>query len=334
MAHAPLSFEPEVIHILSLENERLKKELDEWRVAAGWTADGFGPQTPNEVAVFQREAERVNGQVTALEISKLRLQLAACAESREQIIVALEGVKATLEQVQTSWQLNRGLLELAKEELATLRKDLDFETDSLTAMRKNGRTVCEQRDQIRTELESAKATAKEALQNLDESEEEVTQLRVRVAELEQEAQVADDLLEQREDAYKLLWESHEREQQTHAVYRESAEDCMRALQTEYDLVQPMLKACSNCFDQCQGLVRYSTEESDNYWELAELLMDLTSERLGITMQRAPGDGGRIENDFVARQEHDADRPESSGSIPTDGSAPDPTRQSGHQEPRG
>lgn len=27
-----------------------------------------------------------------------------------------------------------------------------------------------------------------------------------------------------------------------------------------------------CFDECQGLRRYSTEESDRYWELAEELM--------------------------------------------------------------
>ena len=47
----------------------------------------------------------------------------------------------------------------------------------------------------------------------------------------------------------------------------------------------VLEACESCFNDCQGMARYSTVESDRYWELAEALMGLTSERLGVYMHR-------------------------------------------------
>ena len=57
---------------LAAENLLLRQELEAWKAAAGWREDGLGPQSPAEVAVFRREAERVNGQVAALEIAKAR----------------------------------------------------------------------------------------------------------------------------------------------------------------------------------------------------------------------------------------------------------------------
>lgn len=271
-----MSPDGEMIAALATENEQLRAELALWRAAAGWSADGFGPQTPDEVAVFQREAERVNGQVTAFEIAKLRA------------------------------------------EVARLKKDLEFEKDCLEVAHKHGKDGREQRDKLRVDLAEASGTAKEALQELDASEAEVTYLKQQLQSyqrrsdrnrrfaflwkehakrlavsgraLERATHEAAGVLEQWNDASKQLMEQYKRDQQAHAVYRDSAEDCMRAMQTERDqTLQPMLKACDACFDECQGLVRYSTAESDHYWELAEALMELTSKRLAITMQRAPAD---------------------------------------------
>ena len=49
--------------------------------------------------------------------------------------------------------------------------------------------------------------------------------------------------------------------------------------------QLMYDAIVECFDDCQGLVRHSTEESDNYWELAEHLMKTYGESTGQPVLR-------------------------------------------------
>lgn len=207
-----LTSEQEQLRILGLENTRLRKELVEWRAAAGWRADGFGPQTPAEVAVFQRQAEYVNGQIAGLEIAKLRA-------------------------------------------------DVEFSNDCLEAAQKNGKVVCEQRDKVRAELEA------------------------QVTELKQKVKQAADLLGQREGAYEVLWENYQRDQTVRA-------------------------ACDSCFHECQGMVQYSTLESDQYWELAEALMELTSQRLGIAIQRTTDladrtAGNQVVPDHVVRGDGEA-----------------------------
>lgn len=275
-------------------------ELEEWKKAAGWREDGFGPQTPAEVAVFQREAEHVNGQVAALEISKARAELATCQAAREEAMACIRMMLKANEDERSRHEATK----------AHLSRSMQGEADALAE-------ITRLKEEIRTELAIAQGSAKEALQNLDDSEAEVKYLKQQlerywrlfntprrfaflwkehakrllatVRELEREGQVAADLLEQREDAYKLLWESYEREQRMHAIYKESAEDCIRAMQGERDQLQPMLKVCDECFEQCQGEVRFSTVESDHYWELAERLMELTSKRLETPIERKPAD---------------------------------------------
>lgn len=68
------------------------------------------------------------------------------------------------------------ILDLEKE-VARLKNDLAFESDCLKATQENGRVVSKRLEELRIDLNEAKGTAKEALKNLDESEEEVTQLR-------------------------------------------------------------------------------------------------------------------------------------------------------------
>lgn len=66
--------------------EELTAELAQWKQALG---GDFGPQTPAEVCVFLREAERVQGHVAALEISKLREALATERAAREQMQITV-----------------------------------------------------------------------------------------------------------------------------------------------------------------------------------------------------------------------------------------------------
>lgn len=47
----------------------------------------------------------------------------------------------------------------------------------------------------------------------------------------------------------------------------------------------MVQAIERCFDECQGLGRYSTEESDRYWELAEFLMVTHGASIGSPLLR-------------------------------------------------
>lgn len=49
--------------------------------------------------------------------------------------------------------------------------------------------------------------------------------------------------------------------------------------------QAMYDAIVNCFDACQGMVRYSDGESDRYWELAEFLMETLGESIGQPVLR-------------------------------------------------
>jgi hypothetical protein len=49
--------------------------------------------------------------------------------------------------------------------------------------------------------------------------------------------------------------------------------------------QAMYDAIVTCFDDCQGMERYSTEESDRYWVLAEDLMRMLSESTGQPILR-------------------------------------------------
>jgi hypothetical protein len=49
--------------------------------------------------------------------------------------------------------------------------------------------------------------------------------------------------------------------------------------------QDMYDAIVTCFDTCQGMVRYSTEESDRYWELAEDLMEMLGKSIGQPVLR-------------------------------------------------
>lgn len=91
------------------EVERLRKELDEWKAAAGWRADGFGPQTPAEVAVFQRQADYVNGQVTGLEIAKLRRE-------RDRLVRELEGAEPILKACEACFNETKGMVRYSTEE--------------------------------------------------------------------------------------------------------------------------------------------------------------------------------------------------------------------------
>lgn len=49
--------------------------------------------------------------------------------------------------------------------------------------------------------------------------------------------------------------------------------------------QEMYDAIVTCFDDCQGMVRYSTEESDRYWELAEDLIAMLAASTGQPVLR-------------------------------------------------
>lgn len=100
-------------------------------------------------------------------------------------------------------------------EIARLRDALEFETDCLAAARKSGKTLSEQRSELRASLAEAKGISREAAV----------------------------LLEQREEAYKLLREEYEREKRTYAVYRETAEHFLRVMQLQRDQMQPLMKAC-------------------------------------------------------------------------------------------
>ena len=53
------------------------------------------------------------------------------------------------------------------------------------------------------------------------------------------------------------------------------------------LPQAVLDAVVLCFARCQGMARYSTEESDEYWELADNLMEMFASSTGRTMDRKP-----------------------------------------------
>lgn len=100
-------------------------------------------------------------------------------------------------------------------EVARLKGNLEFEGDCLEPTQKNGVELSRQRNQERRDLALAQGTAKEALQNLDESEAEVTTLRQRLDE----------------------------EVRRMKVYQVTAEHFIRALQTELDLARPVLTAC-------------------------------------------------------------------------------------------
>ena len=49
--------------------------------------------------------------------------------------------------------------------------------------------------------------------------------------------------------------------------------------------QEMYDAIVACFDECQGMRRYSTEESDRYWELAETLMEILGKSIQTPAMR-------------------------------------------------
>lgn len=47
----------------------------------------------------------------------------------------------------------------------------------------------------------------------------------------------------------------------------------------------MVEVVQECFRECQGMTALSMEESDRYWELADLLMRLEAKRSGIPIFR-------------------------------------------------
>lgn len=49
--------------------------------------------------------------------------------------------------------------------------------------------------------------------------------------------------------------------------------------------QEMFDAVVACFDDCQGMERCSTQESDRYWELAEDLMAILAKSIGSPVLR-------------------------------------------------
>ena len=49
--------------------------------------------------------------------------------------------------------------------------------------------------------------------------------------------------------------------------------------------QEMYDAIVTCFDDCTGMVRYSTDESARYWELAEDLMEMLGKSIGQPVLR-------------------------------------------------
>jgi hypothetical protein len=53
--------------------------------------------------------------------------------------------------------------------------------------------------------------------------------------------------------------------------------------------QEMYDAIVTAFDDCQGMVRYSVEESDRYWELAEDLIGLLGKSTGQPVLRLTED---------------------------------------------
>ncbi len=53
--------------------------------------------------------------------------------------------------------------------------------------------------------------------------------------------------------------------------------------------QEMYDAIVTCFDECQGMVRHSTDESDRYWELAEDIMELLGASIGQPVLRVAED---------------------------------------------
>lgn len=110
-----------MISTLATENEQLRAELTAWKIAAGWTPNGFGPQTPDEVAIFQREGQRVDGQVASFEVAKARREL--------------EQLRVDLEELKTSSGLDRGLLEAAKEAIIRKQETLEQEQRSHAAYR-------------------------------------------------------------------------------------------------------------------------------------------------------------------------------------------------------
>jgi hypothetical protein len=65
----------------------------------------------------------------------------------------------------------------------------------------------------------------------------------------------------------------------------------------------MYDAIVTCFDTCQGMVRYSTEESDRYWELAEDLMAMLGKSIGQPVLRVAEDAEeRAEREDRMREE--------------------------------
>lgn len=65
----------------------------------------------------------------------------------------------------------------------------------------------------------------------------------------------------------------------------------------------MYDAIVTCFDDCQGMVRYSTEESDRYWELAEDLIVMLGRSTGQPVLRVAEDvEERAEREDRAREE--------------------------------
>jgi hypothetical protein len=55
----------------------------------------------------------------------------------------------------------------------------------------------------------------------------------------------------------------------------------------------MYDAIVTCFDDCQGMVRYSTEESDRYWELAEDLVEMLGKSTGQPVLRVAEGNGNV-----------------------------------------
>lgn len=245
-----------------------------------------------ELEVQASGFSEVDGIVKELELDETKASLLSSRLETEQLKDDLDFESACLNAAQKNgkciweqWQETRAelattkaALEEAKLAVSALLKasgvegDRHEETRAHLSRTMQGELVAlAEISRLNVELAIAQGSSKEALQNLDDSEAELTQVKeqlkswwrrsdknrryaslwkehakrlaVTVRELEREGEVAAELLEQREDAYRLLWKSYEREQKTHDVYKETAEHFVKAMQANHDRAQPLLKAC-------------------------------------------------------------------------------------------
>lgn len=82
------------------------------------------------------------------------------------------------------------------------------------------------------------------------------------------------------------WGRHNKSRRYSYLWKEHAKALLVRIRELEGEATPVLAACDACFNECQGMARYSTAESDRYWELAEELMELTAKRLCTTISRA------------------------------------------------